>query len=311
MAGGSLATRRLLLRLYQHMARSGQLTARIKLYFPLGAYSSLANIGVLAGFGDIWVQIGCLKDFIDGSLGSTTAKFFEPYQNEPNSTGIFLIPLSKLRDNIMAADKAGLAVAIHAIGDRGNAELLDIFAQVTKSNGPRDHRFRIEHAQHLRPGDYRRFAELGVVASMQPYHAIDDGRWAEGRIGAKRCASSYAFRSLIDAGVKVAFGTDSPVAPLNPLLTIDAAVNRRTLDGKHPQGWFPDQRITVQEAIACYTHGAAYAGGQEKDLGTLEPGKLADVVVLSHDILADAERDHIVEADVVTTIVGGKIVFQK
>ena len=311
MDGSDAATRRLLLRLYQHLARTGRLTARIKLYFPLGAWSSLADIGILAGFGDVWVQIGCLKDFIDGSLGSSTAKMFEPYQNEPGSTGIFLKPLTRLRDDILAADNAGLAVAVHAIGDRGNAELFDLFAEAIKKNGPRNRRFRVEHAQHLRPQDYRRFADLGVIASMQPFHAIDDGRWAEGRIGRKRCASSYAFRSLLDAGATVAFGSDWPVAPLNPLLGIDAAVNRRTLDGKHPKGWFPEQKIGVPEAIACYTLNSAFAAFQEKDLGSLEPGKLADLVMLSRDILADGERDHIAKTDVVLTMVGGKVVFEK
>jgi predicted amidohydrolase YtcJ len=311
MDGSNPASRQLLLRLYQHMARTGQLTARIKLYFPLGAWTSLADIGVLAGFGDVWVRIGSLKDFIDGSLGSSTAKFFEPYRNEPGSTGIFLTPLSKLGERIYAADRAGLAVAVHAIGDRGNAELLDMFAATIKHNGVRDRRFRIEHVQHLRPADYTRFAELGVIASMQPYHAIDDGRWAEGRIGGKRCASSYAFRALLDAGARIAFGSDSPVAPLNPLLGIDAAVNRRTLDGKHPNGWFPEQRISVAEAIACYTLGSAYAASLEKDVGTLETGKLADLVVLSRDILAEAERDSIGRAEAVMTMVGGRVVYEK
>jgi hypothetical protein len=216
-----------------------------------------------------------------------------------------------MRENMLAADKAGLGIAVHAIGDRGNAELLDIFAEVAKKNGPRDRRFRIEHAQHLRPADYKRFPELGVIASMQPYHAIDDGRWAEGRIGATRCASSYAFRSLLDAGAKLALGSDWSVAPLNPLSGIDAAVNRRTLDGKHPKGWFPEQRITVREAIEGYTLGSAYAAFQEKDLGTLETGKLADLAVLSRDILADAERDNIASTDVLLTMVGGRVVYEK
>src|SRR2546426_2593859 len=166
MDGSDSATRRQLLRLLQEMARSGKLTLRVRLYFPLGAWSSLAQIGVQVGLGDFWVSIGSLKDFIDGSLGSSTAKMFEPYENEPGSTGIFVTPLGKLRDNILGADKAGLGVAVHAIGDRGNAELLDIFADVAKKNGSRDRRFRIEHAQHLRPQDYQRFAELGVIASM-------------------------------------------------------------------------------------------------------------------------------------------------
>jgi predicted amidohydrolase YtcJ len=194
---------------------------------------------------------------------------------------------------------------------RGNAEFLDIFAEVSRKNGPRDRRFRIEHAQHLRPEDCGHFKALGVIASMQPYHAIDDGRWAEGRIGAKRCASSYACRSLLDGGARLAFGSDWSVAPLNPLLGIDAAVNRRTLDGKHPEGWFAEQRITAAEAVEAYTRTSAYAAFQEKDRGSLEVGKLADFVVLSRDILAPAERDRIAETQVLYTVVGGRVVFEK
>jgi len=212
---------------------------------------------------------------------------------------------------VLGADRAGLSVAVHAIGDRGNADMLDIFAEVARQNGPRDRRFRIEHAQHLRPEDYRRFADLGVIASMQPYHAIDDGRWAEGRIGEKRCASSYAFRSLLDAGARLAFGSDWSVAPISPILGIDAAVNRRTLDGKNPQGWFPEQRISVAQSIQAYTLESAYAGFEEKDRGSLVAGKWADLVILSRDILADSERDHIAEAEVLLTMVGGKVVYQK
>jgi predicted amidohydrolase YtcJ len=299
------------LRILQDLSRKGNLTLRVRLYFPLGAWSSLAQIGVQVGFGDFWVSIGSLKDFIDGSLGSSTAKMFAPYVHEPSQSGIFLQPLNRLRDNIVAADKAGLGVAVHAIGDEGNAELLDIFDHAIKKNGPRDRRFRIEHAQHLRPDDYPRFSKLGVIASMQPYHIIDDGRWAEGRIGKKRCESSYALRSLLDHGAKVAFGSDWSVAPLDPLLGIDAAVNRRTLDGKHPEGWFPKQKITVVEAIECYTLTSAYAAFQETHVGSLEVGKLADFVVLSRDILAPGERDNIAKTEVVMTVVGGRIVHEK
>src|SRR5262249_28121322 len=156
----------------------------------------------------------------------------------PGSTGIYVTPLSRLREDIEAADRAGLNVAVHAIGDRANAELLDIYAEVIRKNGPRDRRFRIEHAQHLREQGYKPFTELGGIASLQRYHIIDDGRWAEGRIGAKRCAASYACRGLLDAGAKLAFGSDWAVAPLDPLPGLDAAVYRRTLDGKHPEGWF-------------------------------------------------------------------------
>jgi predicted amidohydrolase YtcJ len=311
MDGSGAGSRRTLFRAYQQLARDGKLTVRIDLRWPLGDWEALAKLGVQAGFGDDWVRIGGLKGFVDGSLGSSTAKMFEPFVNEPGSTGVFVTPLDRLRRDITAADRAGLSVAVHAIGDRANAELLDIFAEVAKTNGPRDRRFRIEHAQHLRPQDYARFKELGVIASMQPYHAIDDGRWAEGRIGAKRCASSYAFRSLLDAGAKLAFGSDWSVAPLSPILGIDAAVNRRTLDGKDPKGWFPEQRISAAEAVEAYTITSAYAAFQEKDRGSIEAGKLADLVVLSRDILTEKERDHIAEAAVAMTVVGGKVVYER
>jgi predicted amidohydrolase YtcJ len=310
MDGSGPAARRTLFRVYQQLARDGKLTVRVDLRWPLGEWEALDKLGVEAGFGDDWVRIGGVKGFVDGSLGSSTAKMFEPFVNEPGSTGVFVTPPDKLRRDITAADRAGLSVAVHAIGDRANAELLDIFAEAAKANGPRDRRFRVEHAQHLRPQDYARFKELGVIASMQPYHAIDDGRWAEGRIGAKRCASSYAFRSLLDAGAKLAFGSDWSVAPLSPILGIDAAVNRRTLDDKNPMGWFPEQKISVAEAVEAYTITSAYAAFQEKDRGSIEAGKLADLVVLSRDILAEKERDHIAEAAVVLTVVGGKVVYE-
>ncbi len=311
MDGSDASTRGATFRVYQQLRKSGQLTCRVRLHWPLAAWKALADLGVLMGFGDLWLQIGVLKDFIDGSLGSSTAKMYEPYLNEPNSTGIYVRRRSKLLEDALAADKAGLGLAIHAIGDQGNAEMLDIAAEILKANGPRDRRFRIEHAQHVRPVDFKRFAQLGVIASMQPYHLIDDGRWAEGRIGKKRCASSYALRSFLDAGVKLAFGSDWSVAPLSPLLGIDAAVNRRTLDGKNPGGWFPEQKISVPEAIECYTLTAAYAAFQEKERGSLEVGKLADLVVLSRDILAPLERDHIAEAQILTTMVGGRIVYDR
>jgi len=311
MDGSSEATRRRLFRTYQQLSKAEQLTVRIDLRWPLAAWNELAKLGIESGFGDDWVRLGGLKGFADGSLGSSTAKMFAAYLNEPNSTGVWVTPREKLTEYVQAADKAGLSIAIHAIGDQANAELLDIYAEAAKKNGPRDRRFRIEHAQHLRPQDIKRFADLGVIASLQPYHIIDDGRWAEGRIGAKRCASSYANRALLDAGASLAFGSDWSVAPLSPLLGIDAAVNRRTLDGKHPRGWFPEQQITVAEAIEAYTLSAAFAAFQEKDRGSLEVGKLADLVVLSRDILAPKERDQIDKAEVQMTIIGGKKVYER
>jgi predicted amidohydrolase YtcJ len=311
MDGSAAKTRAKLFRLYQKMARAGTLTLRIDLRWPLSDWRSLADLGVTANFGNEWVRIGGVKGFVDGSLGSSTAKMFEPYVNEPGSTGVYVTPLARLRQYILGADRAGLSVAVHAIGDRANAELLDIFAEVIKKNGRRDRRFRIEHAQHLRPKDYARFKALGVIASMQPYHIIDDGRWAEGRIGARRCASSYACRSLLDAGARVAFGSDWSVAPLDPILGIAAAVHRRTLDGKNPRGWFAAQKVTVAEAIEAYTLASAHAAFQEKERGSLEVGKLADLVVLSRDILAKAERERIASTRVEMTVVGGKAVHRR
>jgi predicted amidohydrolase YtcJ len=311
MDGSDLVTRRRLFHLYQDLARSGQLTCRIDLRWPLAEWQQLAQLGVESPYGDDWVKIGGVKGFVDGSLGSSTAKMYEPFVNEPGSTGVFVTPLDKLRQYIQEADKAGLSIAVHAIGDRANAELLSIFADVAQQNGPRDRRFRIEHAQHLRPEDFPRFKENAVIASMQPYHAIDDGRWAEGRIGPRRCASSYACRSVLEAGARLAFGSDWSVAPLSPLLGIDAAVNRRTLDGKHPDGWFPEQKITVAEALEAYTLTSAFAAFEERDRGSLQPGKLADLVVLSRDVLADTERDHLADTEVLMTVVGGKVVYEK
>jgi hypothetical protein len=310
MDGSDAGTRRRLFRLFQELSRRGELTLRIDLRWPLAEWRALANLGVQRELGNDWIRIGGLKGFCDGSLGSSTARMWEPYVHEKTSTGVFVTPPDRLREYVREADAAGLAVCVHAIGDRANSEMLDIFGEVVRENGARDRRFRVEHAQHLRPDDFARYAKLGVIASVQPYHIIDDGRWAEGRIGKERCASSYANRTFLDAGVRLAFGSDWSVAPLDPLLGIDAAVNRRTLDGKHPDGWFPEQKITVQEAIEAYTLGAAYAGFQEKDRGSLEPGKLADLVVLSRDILAPAERDHIAKTRVMMTVVGGRVVYE-
>jgi predicted amidohydrolase YtcJ len=309
--GSGTSTRRLLFQTYQQMARDSRLTCRIDLRWPIAEHKALAAVGAQADFGGDFVRVGGVKGFMDGSLGSSTAKMYAPYEGDPKNTGVYVTQPDTMRGLIRSADSAGLNVCVHAIGDEANAVLLDLFADVAKQAGPRDRRFRIEHVQHLRPEDYPRFKRLDVIASMQPYHAIDDGRWAEGRIGAKRCASSYAFRSLLDHGAKLAFGSDWPVAPLDPLAGIDAAVNRRTLDGKHPGGWFPDQRITVAEAVEAYTTGSAFAAYQEKDRGSIAAGKLADLVVLSRDIFDPAESDRIADAKVVTTVVGGRVVFER
>ncbi len=219
-----------------------------------------------------------------------------------------MFPEGELERRITAADAAGFQTSIHAIGERGNAAILDIYARVAKTNGPRDRRLRIEHAQHLRQSDVARFAGLGVVASMQPYHAADDGRWADKRLGAERSRDSYVFRSLLDAGAHLAFGTDWPIAPLDPMPGVAAAVTRRTLDGKNPGGWHPQEKISVAEALAAYTSGSAYAAFSEDDKGSLAPGKLADFVLMSEDPLAVAPEE-LETVHAVLTVVGGRVVF--
>ncbi|HEX3150513.1 MAG TPA: amidohydrolase [Gemmataceae bacterium] len=311
MDGSPAEIRRVLARSLQKLARDGQMTVRLDLHWPIASRNEVIGAGAEANFGNDFFRIGSVKGFMDGSLGSSTARMFEPYEAGGKNVGVFVTPPDAMAGMIREADKAGLSIAVHAIGDEANATLLDIFADAAKANGPRDRRFRIEHVQHLRPADYKRFKEIGVVASMQPYHAIDDGRWAEGRIGPRRCASSYAFRSFIDNGARLAFGSDWPVAPLDVLAGIDAAVNRRTLDGKHADGWFPEQRITVAEAVEAYTLGSAYGAFQDGDRGSIRAGNLADMVILSRDILASGERDKIADTRVETTIVGGRVVFER
>jgi predicted amidohydrolase YtcJ len=270
-------------------------------------WAKLAGIIRREGRGDDWVRWGIVKAMADGALGSRTAFMDKPFANDPRNSGLLIQPVAEMQAWCEGADRAGLQVEVHAIGDRANAELLGIFERVAKKNGPKDRRFRIEHAQHLRSGDVPRFAGLGVVASMQPYHAVDDGRWAEKRIGLERCRTTYAFRSLLKSGATLVFGSDWDVAPLSPLAGIDAAVNRRTLDGKNPEGWIPEQKIAVADALRAYTSSAAWAAFEETDKGTLTEGKLADFVVLSRDPLSipKLELDSIkVEA----TVVGGKVV---
>jgi predicted amidohydrolase YtcJ len=301
------------LRAYQKLLDAGELTVRVYGHQPLPEWQRLARAGVRAGFGNEMLEIGALKGFSDGSLGSTTALFFDVYQDAPDSYGLpadQMIPESKMLENIVAADKAGLQVAVHAIGDKANERVLSLFAEAATRNGPRDRRFRVEHAQHLRPREIQAFADRRVIASMQPYHAIDDGVWAEKRIGKERAKGAYAFRSLLEAGATLAFGSDWYVAPMDPLMGIYAAVTRRTLDGKNPGGWVPEQKITVEEAIRAYTMGSAYASFDEKVKGSIEPGKLADMAVISDDILT-IEPARIEKSRVVTTVFGGKVIYEQ
>ena len=298
---------------YQVLNERGELRTRIYAASPLPQWEKLARTGVRAAFGGPMLRIGALKGFADGSLGSTTALFFDAYNDAPATSGIpadEMIPEGAMLDRIRNADRTGLQVMIHAIGDKANDRILSLFEQVSRESGARDRRFRIEHAQHLRARDIPRFRSGGVIASMQPYHAADDGRWAEKRIGPDRIRTTYAFRSLLDAGARLAFGSDWTVAPLNPLLGLKAAVTRQTLDGKNPAGWVPDQKISIEEAIRAYTAGSAYAEFQEREKGTLGAGKLADFVVWSEDLMnITPERLTSVHADL--TVVGGKVVYER
>ena len=297
---------------FQKFARSGELTVRIYNASPLRDWKDLANEGIQAGLGNSRLRIGNLKSFADGALGSTTAWMDAPFVDHPGNSGLAgadLLDVERMYADIRGADRAGLQISIHAIGDRANHTILDLYERVGREDGPADRRLRIEHVQHLRPADIGRFGSLGVVASMQPYHAIDDGRWAEGLLGPERLESSYAWRSLLDHGAVLAFGSDWPVAPLDPLMGIYAAATRRTLDGKHPGGWVPEQRISVAEAVHAYTVGSAFAEHQEAIKGSLEPGKLADLVVLSADIFNIAPEE-IEKARVAMTVFDGAVIYQ-
>jgi predicted amidohydrolase YtcJ len=294
--------------IYERAREAGNLSTRIYAATALSDWRGLARYIARNGRGDDWVRIGGLKGFVDGSLGSHTAAFFDPYTDAPSDSGFFVESEADLRAWIAGADSAGLQVAVHAIGDRAIHTLLNIYEETAVLNGPRDRRFRIEHAQHIAPEDIPRVAALDVIASMQPYHAIDDGRWAERVLGPIRSQTTYAFRSLLDAGATVAFGSDWFVAPPTPLEGIYAAVTRRTLDDARPEGWVPEQKITVEEALAAYTRDAAYASFEEPNWGTLEAGKSADFVFIDRDLTA-IPPETIRDARILNTVVAGRIVY--
>jgi len=296
---------------YDELLQGGELTARIYAAPLITAVDDQVKIGIRHAFGGPFLRIGALKAYADGSLGSGTAYFFEPFSNQPDNHGLLsdeMHPVSLMQDRMLRADAAGLQICTHAIGDQGISIILDLYSAIVKAHGETDRRFRIEHAQHMAAKDFDRFAQLRVIASMQPYHAIDDGRWAEERIGHERASRTYAFRTFVEHGVRLAFGTDWNVAPLNPMLGVYAAVTRATLDGKNPGGWFPEQKLTVAEAIEAYTMGSAFAEFQENEKGSITPGKLADMVLLSDDIFT-IDPAKIREVTTLTTIVGGKTVW--
>jgi predicted amidohydrolase YtcJ len=294
------------------MLDKGELKTRIYAIRSIVSWDVLGKTGVRAAFGNDMLRIGGLKGFADGSLGSSTALFFEPYNDTPETRGLLfdqMLPEGIMLERVLAADKAGLQVMIHAIGDEANFQILEIYKKVAAQNGVRDSRFRIEHAQHLRASEIPRFGSQRVIASMQPYHAADDGRWCDKRIGPERSKGTYAFRTLLQTGAVLAFGSDWTVAPLNPLEGIKAAVSRQTLDGKHPNGWIPEQKLTVEEAVRAFTVGSAYAEFADKVKGSLAEGKLADIVMLDRDIFL-SDPSEIDKARVLMTITDGKIVYE-
>lgn len=300
------------LTVFERAKKEGILTCRIYTRWPIADYKYLVDRNIKAGYGDELIKMGSLKGFADGSLGSSTAWFFDRYVQDTTTSGLAMDVINdgSMEKWCLDADKNGLQICVHAIGDKANAYMLDLYEKIIKENPKWDRRFRIEHAQHLRKEDINRFADLGVIASVQPYHCIDDGVWAEKRIGKERLEYSYPFKSFLDAGVKLCFGTDWYVAPLNPLLGIYAAVTRRTLDDKNPDGWIPEQKISVEDAIKCYTLNSAYASFEENIKGSIEIGKLADLIVLSDDILT-IDPVKIKDAEVLMTVFDGKIIYQK
>ncbi|HSD62185.1 MAG TPA: amidohydrolase [Ignavibacteriaceae bacterium] len=297
---------------YKKLESEGKLTCRISVRWPIDDYKTLVNKNIKVGYGDKYLRLGSLKAYADGSLGSSTAWFFERYEGDKTNTGLpnSIILDGKLKVWAEDADKNQMQISTHAIGDRANSYMLDLYEKVKQENPVWDRRFRIEHAQHVRSLDIPRFSKIGVIASVQPTHAIEDGVWAIKRIGSERIKYTHPYRSFLDNGVMVCFGTDWPVVTIDPLLTLYAAVTRRTVDGKNPEGWIPQQKISIAEAIKCYTLNSAYAEFTEKDKGTIEQGKYADFVVLEDNLLKiDPVKIKDVKVDM--TVTGGKIVYRR
>jgi predicted amidohydrolase YtcJ len=294
---------------YRRNYTNKKLDLRIYSFVPLSTWKKLDSFCKKEGKGDDMLRWGALKGFMDGSLGSTTAWFYHPYLDDPKTSGLNVTDTVNMRNWVLAADSAGLHIAVHAIGDRANDFILNVFEEAEKKTSA-DHRFRIEHAQHLSQQAIPRFTQLKVIPSMQPYHAIDDGRWAYKRLDDARLKGTYAFKSLLDAKATLTFGSDWTVAPLKPLQGIYSAVTRRTLDDKNPNGWYAEQKISVEQALKCYTANNAYAGFQENKLGVLKKGMLADLVVLDENIFEIAP-EKIIDVKVLRTIVNGKQVYLK
>ncbi|HIO88304.1 MAG TPA: amidohydrolase, partial [Candidatus Marinimicrobia bacterium] len=304
------------------------LTVRVHSRGYLDQWDKLAALGIKVGAGDEMIRLGAVKAWIDGIMGNSSARFYESYSHMPGERGRWrsiMFPwtaandgremVSNLENLAMKADSAGIQLSVHAIGDEGNGYLLDMMERMIAKNGQRDRRFRLVHAQVINPDHFKRFNRLGIVAEVQPYHCTDDMRWMEERIGQDRCVGAYAFRSLWDNGAVVCFGSDSPGTnaaryPLNPMLGLYAAVTRQTLTGEPDEGWFPEQKLTMEEAIQAYTLNSAYASFEESIKGSITVGKLADMAVLSDNLLK-IEPEKIKDVENVMTVLGGKVIYKK
>jgi hypothetical protein len=310
--------------IYRELHGKGELTTRIHFRPGLDRWKEMSDRGVKVGSGDEWIRLGSLKGHIDGIMGTSSARFLQPYSNDPKNRGRWR-PLmvndkgefveGKFLGYMLDADRAGLQLTVHAIGDEANSVLLNYLEELDRRNGKRDRRFRLVHAQVVAAQDFKRLGQLRIVAEVQPFHLSDDMRWMEERIGSERSKGAYAFKSIQASGAVLSFGTDWPGTsaseyPINPMLGLFAAVTRQTTTGKPDAGWFPDERISIQDAIRAYTYNTAYANFEEKIKGSIEVGKLADLTVLSSNLLRVPPRE-ILTTKVVYTMVNGKVVYQQ
>ena len=295
---------------YQALFQMKELTARVNAWRSAEFIEQYKKIGITANFGNDMLRLGALKIYTDGSMGASSAYFYEPYTDDPTTNGISRLDENELDELVTVVDDAGLQLVIHAIGDKANTLVLNALEQAYQKNGSRPRRHRIEHAQVVTPEDLKRYKKLGVIASIQPSQVIDDMAWAEDRIGYERCKNAYRVGSFLKAGIPLAFGTDWAVAPLNPMLGLYAAVTREFVTGGPKGGWFPNEKISIEQAIEAYTLGSAYAEFAEHKKGSIEVGKLADIVVLSNNLLQISPKDYL-GTEVLYTIVDGKVVYQK
>jgi len=314
--------------IFYYLHNENKLTVRIHSRGYLDQWEKMSELGIKIGSGDSMIRLGTVKAWIDGIMGNSTARFYKAYSHNSDEFGIWrkiMFPWRSqsggrdLQSNLeylaIKADSAGIQLSVHAIGDAANGYLLDMMDRLNEHNGVKNRRFRLVHAQVIRPDDFKRFKNMSIIAEVQPYHCTDDMRWMEERIGHERSKGAYAFRSLWDSGAVVCFGSDSPGTnasryPLNPMLGLYAAVTRQTLDGNPADGWFPDEKLSVEEAIQAYTLNSAYASFEENIKGSITEGKLADLVILSDNLL-EIDPSKIKDVEVKTTIFNGKIIYQQ